>query len=87
MVVTAHWAEAQPTISSGAQPKLYFDYGGFPPESYRLKYDAPGSPNIATEIKEAFEQEGFKPALNNTRGKFLASIQSLRSFVVLNLSK
>src|SRR4051812_42053010 len=38
VLVTAHWSRRSPTISSSATHKLYYDYGGFPPEAYRLKY-------------------------------------------------
>ena len=52
ILVTAHWEESQPHISSGPKHDLLFDYYGFPPESYKIKYNAPGSPQVA---KEAFE--------------------------------
>ncbi|TEA12729.1 4,5-DOPA dioxygenase extradiol [Colletotrichum sidae] len=67
-LVTAHWSEDQPTISSGAQHDLYYDYGGFPREAYALKYPAPGSPSIAEEIKQAFVKQGLSPVLDSRRG-------------------
>ncbi|KAG8159231.1 hypothetical protein KVR01_010892 [Diaporthe batatas] len=68
VVVTAHWSEAQPTISSGRSHSLYYDYGGFPREAYQLKYPAPGSPEVAGEVKKALENVGLKPVLNEKRG-------------------
>lgn len=68
IVVTAHWSQRSPTISSASRHRLYYDYGGFPPESYKLKYDAPGSPEVAQEVKAALEKEGLKPSLDDERG-------------------
>ena len=68
VLVTAHWSETRPTISSGARHRLLYDYGGFPPEAYRLKYDAPGSPEIANRVAELFREEGLDPALDAERG-------------------
>ncbi len=34
LVVSAHWEEGVPTLTSGANPPLIYDYYGFPEESY-----------------------------------------------------
>ena len=68
VVVTAHWSEDVPTISSARAPKLYYDYGGFPPAAYRLKYDAPGAPDVAKELADALKSVGLKPKMDETRG-------------------
>ena len=52
VVVTAHWEEAQPTVSTAAAPGMLYDYYGFPPHTYQLKYPAPGAPEIAAEVKD-----------------------------------
>lgn len=68
VLVTAHWSERNPTISSGSKHSLFYDYYGFPPESYKLKYDAPGSPEVAKEVATALKEVGLKPELDETRG-------------------
>jgi aromatic ring-opening dioxygenase catalytic subunit (LigB family) len=68
VVVTAHWSTNEPTISSGASPQLFYDYYGFPPETYELKYDAPGNPEVAHEIAAALKDVGFTPELDDERG-------------------
>ncbi|KAH7027223.1 Extradiol ring-cleavage dioxygenase, class III enzyme, subunit B [Microdochium trichocladiopsis] len=68
IVVTAHWSTRHPTVSSGAKHSLYYDYGGFPPEAYKLKYDAPGSPEVAEQVKAALGNAGFKTVLDSQRG-------------------
>lgn len=66
-LVTAHWSEHVPHISSGAAYKLYYDYYNFPAEAYKLKYPAPGSPEVAQEVAAAMKEEGLKPVLDEER--------------------
>jgi aromatic ring-opening dioxygenase catalytic subunit (LigB family) len=68
IVVTAHWQTRQPAISSAPKHKLYYDYGGFPPQTYNLSYPAPGSPEIAKDIANALAKEGLKSDLDDERG-------------------
>ena len=68
VLVTAHWSERRPTISNAKKHKLYYDYGGFPPEAYKLKYDAPGSPDVAKEVYSQLEGAGFSPEMDQERG-------------------
>ena len=68
--MTAHWSEYQPTISSASHHDLYYDYGGVPREAYNLKYEAPGSPAIAEDIKKVLTEEGLNPILNSRRGEW-----------------
>ena len=70
VVVTAHWSEDRPTISSGKKHGLLYDYGGFPAAAYRLKYDAPGSPEVAEEVRAAFAEAGLDPVMDDERGEF-----------------
>jgi aromatic ring-opening dioxygenase catalytic subunit (LigB family) len=75
VLVTAHWSERRPTISNGKKHKLFYDYGGFPPETYKLKYDAPGSPEVAGEVYEALEKAGLSPEMDSERGISLRPLQ------------
>ncbi|KAK3337086.1 extradiol ring-cleavage class 3 subunit B [Cercophora scortea] len=68
VMVTAHWSTRNPTISSGAKHALLYDYYGFPAEAYKLKYDAPGSPEIASRLAELMKEEGLAPELDAKRG-------------------
>ena len=68
VVVSAHWEAARPTITSGAAPGLIYDYGGFPEESYRLHYPAPGAPVLAARIAELLATAGIEPSLDPNRG-------------------
>ena len=68
VVVTAHWSEKTPVISNASKHKLYYDYYGFPPESYKIKYDAPGEPAVAEEVFNALSAQGLKPKMDSDRG-------------------
>ncbi|OMP82940.1 4,5-DOPA dioxygenase extradiol-like protein [Diplodia seriata] len=68
VLVTAHWSERNPTISNGRKHSLLYDYVGFSPECYQLKYDAPGAPDVANEVAEALRAEGLKPEFDEDRG-------------------
>jgi aromatic ring-opening dioxygenase catalytic subunit (LigB family) len=68
VLVTAHWETPQPTISAAESHKLLFDYYGFPPESYKLTYAAPGSPSVAQDVFDLLKKEGFTPDLDMKRG-------------------
>lgn len=47
-MVSAHWLKANRTMNSGAQPELIFNYYGFPPHTYELRYPAPGNPQLCS---------------------------------------
>ncbi|NQU37485.1 MAG: dioxygenase [Actinobacteria bacterium] len=51
VVVSAHWENAPIAISaSGAGTPLYYDFGGFHPRYYTLKYATPDASDIARQV-------------------------------------
>ncbi|PWQ97847.1 DODA-type extradiol aromatic ring-opening family dioxygenase [Leucothrix pacifica] len=68
VVVSAHWEESVPTITSAANPSLIYDYYGFPPETYEVKYPCPGKPELASEIYESLSASGIEAKLDDSRG-------------------
>ena len=68
LVISAHWEEDKPTITSGAFPSLIYDYYGFPKESYEIKYPAPGSPELANKIFNLLGCAGIEAKLDPQRG-------------------
>ena len=68
VVISAHWEEARPTITAGANPSLLYDYYGFPAESYEIQYPAPGSPVLARRIHDMLASDGMEPVLDERRG-------------------
>ncbi len=68
IVISGHW-EAEPVaITAQAAPPLLFDYYGFPPETYQLKYPAPGDPLLARRIADLLQQGGVPAQLDAQRG-------------------
>jgi len=68
LVISAHWEAGVPTITSGANPPLIYDYAGFPPESYAIQYPAPGEPALARRVQGVLEQAGISARLDDQRG-------------------
>ncbi len=68
LVVSSHWEEREPTLSSGAQPPMIYDYNGFPAHTYQLQYKAPGSPALAERACALLREGGFNAALDPARG-------------------
>ena len=68
LVISAHWEERVPTLTSGIQPPLIYDYYGFPPESYTITYPCPGAPELAATVHGALVAAGLEVQLDDTRG-------------------
>lgn len=60
LIVSAHWAEPQFTVHVGERPGLLFDYYGFPPHTYDLRWDAPAAPDVARRAGHLLRQAGFQ---------------------------
>ncbi len=67
LVISAHWEEPGIRIASGARPELIYDFGGFPRALYELKYEAPGSPEVAAEVAAELKRAGFDTTLDPGR--------------------
>lgn len=52
LCVSAHWETNGTFVTAMSNPKTIHDFGGFPKALYEVKYPAPGSPKVATEIKQ-----------------------------------
>jgi aromatic ring-opening dioxygenase catalytic subunit (LigB family) len=52
LMISAHWIERQFTVQTNPRPGMLYDYYGFPEHTYRLRYDAPGSPELANRVQE-----------------------------------
>ena len=68
LVISAHWEEPVPTVMTAAHPPMFFDYYGFPPETYKITWPAPGDPALAMRVQALLEQAGFPSATDSKRG-------------------
>jgi aromatic ring-opening dioxygenase catalytic subunit (LigB family) len=68
LMISGHWEEPVFTVGSSPKPPMIFDYHGFPEETYRLRFDAPGSPALAARVRELLAAAGFPTAEDAERG-------------------
>lgn len=61
IVVSAHFAAAQPSVGAALHPVTVHDFGGFPQPLYDIRYPAPGSPDLAAGITERLAAAGLEP--------------------------
>lgn len=68
LMVSAHWEEPAFTVMAAPRPGMFYDYYGFPPETYTIQYPAPGSPALAARVRELAAQAGISVASDAKRG-------------------
>ncbi|PKM67332.1 MAG: dioxygenase [Firmicutes bacterium HGW-Firmicutes-2] len=67
IVFSAHWEEDIVTIQSGQEPKMIYDYYGFPDAAYNIQYPCKGNHNQALKIAELFKKSGIDCRLDDHR--------------------
>jgi aromatic ring-opening dioxygenase catalytic subunit (LigB family) len=68
LVVSAHWEEPVPTVMASEHPAILYDYYGFPPESYEIKWPAPGEPGLASRVQQLLDDAGIRNDSDAERG-------------------
>ncbi len=68
LVISGHWEEPAFTASAAAEPKLIFDYSGFPEHTYQLTWPAPGNPELARRVTGLLKQAKLPSAMSPSRG-------------------
>jgi aromatic ring-opening dioxygenase catalytic subunit (LigB family) len=66
--VSGHWEADCFAVQAGARPGMVYDYGGFPPEMYRIQYPSPGAPDVAQRVHDLLTEAGIPSALDASRG-------------------
>lgn len=68
LMVSGHWEQSGFAVSSARQPGMVYDYSGFPDHLYHIRYQAPGSPELARRVQESLRNGGVEVRLDDTRG-------------------
>ncbi|NLC36217.1 MAG: dioxygenase [Alcaligenaceae bacterium] len=68
VLVSGHWLEPHFSMTGHQRPELIYDYYGFPPHTYELKYPAPGAPDLAAEVARLLEENQLSAGVDAVRG-------------------
>lgn len=69
LIVSGHWeTRGRIALTGSACPSLIYDYGGFPPHTYSLRYDVPGDPALARRAADLLSSAGFETEIDPDRG-------------------
>jgi aromatic ring-opening dioxygenase catalytic subunit (LigB family) len=68
IVISAHWEEDIIKVTGNSNPELIYDYHGFPPHTYDLKWPAKGNKVLANQISSILNAGGIACAVDEDRG-------------------
>lgn len=68
LMVSGHWEAPAFTVQTHPQPPMVYDYAGFPPHTYQVRYAAPGRPELASRVQTMLADAGLPTAADPRRG-------------------
>jgi len=68
IVFSAHWEASEVSIILSQKPSLYYDYYGFPEESYHIQYPVAGNPKLAARVQSLLETKKVACHMEDNRG-------------------
>jgi 4,5-DOPA dioxygenase extradiol len=66
LVISAHWLTSGTKILRSSNPKMIYDFYGFPKELYKVQYPSPGQPELALKI--CHELKSYDVGCDNSWG-------------------
>jgi 4,5-DOPA dioxygenase extradiol len=58
--ISAHWVTRGTLVTAMEKPRMIYDMYGFPPELYEVRYDAPGAPDLAEQVRRIIKKTEVK---------------------------
>ncbi len=68
LVASAHWETARPAVNAVARNETIYDFYGFPPPLYQLRYPAPGDAALAARVHALLQAAGLPGDIDPARG-------------------
>ena len=68
LMISGHWEATEFSVSGAALPGMEYDYFGFPPHTYQIRYPAPGSPALAARVQALLAEAGIACRVDPDRG-------------------
>jgi 4,5-DOPA dioxygenase extradiol len=68
LAISAHWETQRPAVSAAEHPETIHDFHGFPAPLYRLRYPAPGSPQLAQRVAQLLAGHDIEADIDPQRG-------------------
>jgi 4,5-DOPA dioxygenase extradiol len=68
LIASAHWETNIPMLTGGEKPETVHDFYNFPQPLYRLRYPAPGAPEVAQRAQALLKDAGFTAGIDGCRG-------------------
>jgi 4,5-DOPA dioxygenase extradiol len=61
LCISAHWVTRGTLVTAMDHPRTIYDMYGFPPALYEVKYNAPGSPDLAEQVRRIIKKTEVQP--------------------------
>ncbi len=68
LIASAHWETQLPMLTGSDKPQTIHDFTNFPAPLYKLRYPAPGAPDVARRAQSLLKEAGFSAAIDGCRG-------------------
>lgn len=68
LMISGHWEEDSFAVMTSPKPPMVYDYSGFPPHTFQIRYPAPGAPDLAQRAAKLIEAAGLPVSLNDRQG-------------------